>query len=430
MTETTERSRIRRYAPHVVAIGFVIAVLGIAGVPVVANPLRPSSTVITVEFPRTVGLYPESRVLVQGIEAGRVSEVNPAVDRVRVKLKIKDVSLAPDAIATLRLRSLIGERYVELTPVWSGQGPRLENGAVIPLERTQVPAEVSELFDEGARIAENVDAEAVRSVVASMAQMLGGNQDALAGVTTGLATVGETLSARAGEMDSGLAHLQQVVSTLAAKDGEISRILKSSTAVSQALLAQEGAFDGAITGLDQLLAELTQFTGREKNKLVEAFDYLDRIGRLLAEHEAGWQRIIELTPYYGYGWYNAIHHDGQRWWLLEQAQGLFFVPFTHPMNSGGGPGAYADDNTVVPGIDFSCSPARASIPWRMDVTGPTGPGPLLPAGTIGDGFITINNDPYQTYTAPGYEGGQREPDQEAPAPNQCKPEDNEGVRVK
>lgn len=426
----SERSRIQRYAPHAVAVGFVVAVLGIAGVPVVANPLQPSSTEITVEFPRTVGLYPQSRVLVQGIEAGRVSDIEPAVDRVRVKLKVRDVALAPGAVATLRLRSLIGERYVELAPVWSGKGPRLESGAVIPLERTQVPAEVSELFDEGARISEAVDAEALRSVVASMAQMLGGNQEAVAGITTGLASVGETLSNRAAEMDAGLANLQRVVSTLAAKDDEITRILKSSTAVSQALLAQEGAFDGAITGLDQLLGELTEITSREKNKLVEAFDYLDRIGRLLVEHEAGWQRIIDLGPYYGYGWYNAIHHDGQRWWLLEQAQGLFFVPFTHPMNSAGGPGAYADDNTVVPAVDFSCSPVRATIPWRIDATGPTGPGPLLPEGTIGDGLVTISNDPYQTYTAPGYEGGQREPDTEAPAPKECKPEENDGVRVK
>lgn len=427
----SNRSRTRRYAPHAIAVGFIIAVLGIAGVPVVANPLRPATTEISVDFPRTVGLYPESRVLVQGIEAGTVSEVEPSVDKVRVKLKVHDVALAPDATATLRLRSLIGERYVELAPVWSGKGPRLENGAVIPLERTRVPAEVSELFDEGTRIAENVDAEALRSVVTSMAEMLGGNQDALAGVTTGLASVGETLSARASEMDSGLARLQRVVSTLADKDSEITRILKSSTAVSQALLAQEGAFDGAITGLDAMLAELTEFTGREKDKLVEAFDVLDRIGRLLVEHEAGWQRIIDLGPFYGYGWYNAIHHDGTRWWLLEQAQGLFFVPFTHPMNSNGGPGSYADDNRVVPAVDFSCSPLRQQIPWKVDaVTGVTGPGPLLPAGTIADGLITINNDPGGTYTAPGYEGAEREPDQEAPAPRQCPEGGNQGVEVK
>ncbi len=51
---TDERSRTRRYAPHAVAVAFVIAVLGIAGVPVVANPLRPATTEISVDFPRTL----------------------------------------------------------------------------------------------------------------------------------------------------------------------------------------------------------------------------------------------------------------------------------------------------------------------------------------------------------------------------------------
>lgn len=410
----------RKLAPLVVAVGFLLAVAGLSGVPVVANPLRPSSTEITVEFPRTVGLYPQSRVLVQGVRAGTVQAVEPAADKVLVTLRLRDVDLAPDAVATVRLRSLIGERYVELGPVWSGTGPRLEDGAVIPLSRSRVPAEVNELFDQATRVAEQVDAEALRNVVKSMGQALGGNSQAVAGVTTGLADVGSALSARASELDQGLQDLEGVVSTLAERDDEITRIMRSSTVVSQSLLAQQGALDAAIGGLDDMLGRLASFTGNQKDEIAAVADSLDRIGRILAEHQSGWERIVDLAPYYAYGWYNAIHHDGSRWWLLEQAQGLLFVPFTHPLNDGGGPGSLNDDNRVVPAIDWSCSPLRTRIPWQVDTTGATGgAGPLLPAGSIGDGFITVNNEPRQAYEAPGYEGGEREPDQPAPSGSKC-----------
>jgi phospholipid/cholesterol/gamma-HCH transport system substrate-binding protein len=410
----------RRVAPYAIALGFILAVAGLTGmVPVVANPLRPASTEITVEFPKTVGLYPASRVLVQGVRAGTVSTVEAAVDRVRVKLKVHDVSLAPNAVATLRMRSLIGERYVELSPVWSGKGPRLENGAVIPLARTRVPAEVSELFDQATRVTEQVDGAALKEFVKSLGTALAGRRDAVAGVTTGLADVGSALSSRAAELDAGLQDLQGVVSTLSDRDTEVAGILRSSAAVSQALLAQQGALDASVGGLDDLLGRLASFTGNEKDKIAAVLDSLDRVGRILAAHEEGWQRIVDTAPYYAYGWYNAIHHDGSRWWLLEQAQGLVFTPFMHPINSGGGPGSLTDDNTVVPAIDYSCSPLRASVPWQVDLTGGTGAGPLLPAGTIGDGFITIDNDPGQGYTAPGYQGDEREPAHDAPAPTKC-----------
>ena len=409
----------RKLVPLGLAVAFLLAVAGLSGVPVVANPLRPSSTEITIEFPRTVGLYPQSRVLVQGVKAGTVQEVEPAADKVLVTVRLRDVDLAPDAVATVRLRSLIGERYVELGPVWSGNGPRLDDGAVIPLSRSRVPAEVNELFDEATRVAEQVDAEALRNVVRSMGQALGGNARAVAGVTTGLADVGQALSARASELDQGLQDLQGVVSTLAERDDEITSLMRSSTVVSQSLLAQQGALDAAVGGLDDMLGRLASFTGNQKDEIAAIADSLDRIGRILAEHEEGWTRIVDLAPYYAFGWYNAIHHDGSRWWLLEQAQGLLFVPFTHPLNDGGGPGSLNDDNRVVPAIDFSCSPLRARIPWQVDTTGTTGPGPLLPAGTIGDGCITINNDPHQGYKAPGYEGAEPEPDQPAPAGSRC-----------
>jgi virulence factor Mce-like protein len=410
--------RWRRLVPYAVAVGFLLAVAGLSGVPVIANPLRPSSTRITAEMPRTVGLYPQSRVLVQGVRAGTVQDVKPEGDKVKVVLTVRDVALAPDATATLRLKSLIGERYLELGPVWSGKGPRLEDGAVIPLSRTRVPAEVNELFDEATRVTEQVDADALRDMIKSLGQALGGNSQAVAGVTTGLADVGSALSARAEQLDAGLQDLRGVVRTLADRDDEITGMLRSSSAVSQSLLAQQGALDAAIGGLDDMLGRLASFTGNEKEKIAAVLDSLDRVGRILAAHDAGWQRIIDLAPYYAYGWYNAIHHDGSRWWVLEQAQGLLFVPFTHPLNGAGGPGSMNDDNRVVPGIDASCSPLRKAIPWQVDATGGT-EGPLIPAQTIGDGFITIDNDPHQGYHAPGYEGGEREPDTPAPSGSKC-----------
>ena len=425
MTEDYDdrRSHVRRLVAAAIVAAFGIASLGLWGVPVIANPLEPKGLEVTADFPQTIGLYAGSRVMVQGVGAGSVKSVKSVTDRVRVTMSVHGVSLDPNVVAAVRLRSLIGARYVELSPVWSGTGSKLESGARIPLERTQVPAEVSDFTDETNRVMREVDAQALGRLVHELGTALEGNGGALAGVTSGMAQVGETVSAQAHALDDSLQQLQRVIGTLAAKDDDVVRILRSSTAVSQALLAQQGSLDAGVTGLDKLLGTLTDFTSKEKDKIVKAVQLLSTTGKQLADHANGWSRIVNEVPYYTYGWYNAIHHDGNHFYMMEQISGIMFLPYPHQLNEGGGPGAAGDDHTVYPSVDFSCSPARALVPWQVDPTVYTGPGPLLPAYSSPDGRFKIDNTPNNSEKEPGYEGGspQTAP---PPDPSGCHPQKN------
>src|SRR3546814_9787879 len=69
-----------------------------------------------------MGLYEQSRVFADGVEVGEVTSIDVQPDRVLVELHIDDIAIKADTEAILRLRSLIGERYVELTDVWTGEG--------------------------------------------------------------------------------------------------------------------------------------------------------------------------------------------------------------------------------------------------------------------------------------------------------------------
>jgi virulence factor Mce-like protein len=338
-------------------------------------------------------------------------------------MSVHDVNVDPNAIATVRLRSLIGSRYVELSPVWSGTGPKLANKAHIPLERTQVPAEVSDFTDETNRVMREVDAQALGRLVHEVGTALEGNGGALAGVTSGMAQVGQSVAAQAQSLDASLQQLQRVIGTLAAKDDDIARILRSSTAVSQALLAQQGSLDAGVSGLDKLLGTLTDFTTKEKDKIVRAVQLLATTGKQLADHADGWSRIVNEVPYYAYGWYNAIHHDGDHYFMMEQISGIMFLPYPHQLNEGGGPGAAGDDHTVYPSVDFSCSAARAIVPWQVDPTVYTGPGPLVPAYSSPDGRFKVDNTPNSASHEPGYEGGAPQTPT-PPDPSGCHPQQN------
>lgn len=373
----------KRLLAGAIAAAFVWSVLGLAGVSVASDPFHPDTTTIVADFPRTVGLYPKSRVRVQGIDSGWVTKVEPGLDAVRVSMKVHGVALAADAHAELRLKSMIGERYVELSPVWTGQGPRLESGAHLPRSRVHVPAEISEVLDQFTRLAEGVDKKAVGQFVHQLAAAVDGRQADIASMVTNFAATGRTVSARADELDQSLGALQRVMGTLASKDDRLVGLMRSSTAVSDALLAQQGALDASIDGIDKLLDRVATFTTAEKDKLATLLDGLGRVGVVLAKHDKDFGQVVDLLPQVAYGYLRAVDHDGEKWYTINYPEGILFLPAAPPINGGGGPGSDRSDHTVTPGIDHSNSPVSKAMPHSVDATQWTGDGPLLPSFSLG-----------------------------------------------
>ena len=384
-------SQPRKAIAAVVLFVFTLSSAHLAGVAVgvpIENPFSPGETRVVAEFERAVGLYPQSRVVADGVEVGEVTDIEILSDRVRVELELHDIAIAADTKAVLRLRSLIGERYVELDSVWAGEGQRLEGGDVIGLDRNVIPAEITEFLDEAARVSDELDGAALGRVVDELAVVLADEGRAVATLLTELDAAGAVVAERADEIDATLVALDRAIATLAEEDQTIASVLRNGTTVSQALLAQQGALDAAITGIDTLVGELATFTRDQREGLTDVTSDLDTIGGLLASHRADFEQVVHYLPLASYGFARAISRDGDRWFLQPQVTGTLVQPFTPNLNSRGGLGSENGDNRFVPAVDFEDSVAREIVPRDIDTTPILGAGPLLPSGSIGP--ITID----------------------------------------
>ncbi|MFI7464843.1 MCE family protein [Nonomuraea sp. NPDC049646] len=105
--------------------------------------LRPVAGVRAVAyFDAAVGLYPGSDVRVLGVRVGRVTAVRPAGAQVRVELALDAGRKVPaGAQAVIVARSLIADRFVQLTPPYRG-GPVLQDGGTLSHSRS--PVEIDE----------------------------------------------------------------------------------------------------------------------------------------------------------------------------------------------------------------------------------------------------------------------------------------------
>lgn len=82
------------------------------------------------EFSSTSGLKNGASVEIAGVEVGRIKNIGLKEDRAQVVLAIQDgITVFDDAIASIKTRGIIGEKFMELSP--GGAGEHLKTGGTI-----------------------------------------------------------------------------------------------------------------------------------------------------------------------------------------------------------------------------------------------------------------------------------------------------------
>ncbi len=90
--------------------------------------------ILHADFSSTSGLKEGAAVEIAGVEVGRVKDISLKEDRAMVDLAINQgIPVYDDAIASIKTRGIIGEKFMELSP--GGGGEKLgHDGTIIDTE--------------------------------------------------------------------------------------------------------------------------------------------------------------------------------------------------------------------------------------------------------------------------------------------------------
>jgi phospholipid/cholesterol/gamma-HCH transport system substrate-binding protein len=107
--------------------------------------LRGGGYLVVAEFPSVGGLRPGASVEIAGVEVGKVETIGLADYQARVELRLNtDVKLQEDAIASIKTKGLIGEKFIRISP---GASDR-----IIPpggrLREVEAPLDLEELISK------------------------------------------------------------------------------------------------------------------------------------------------------------------------------------------------------------------------------------------------------------------------------------------
>ena len=185
---------------------------------------------ISAEFKDAAGVTAENQVRVAGIKVGTVKSVELATDRVLVTMEIDNgIEIPNDAFAEIKLATLLGTKFVDIEA--KGGEPYLQEGDLIPLERTTVPYEIYQASNQGTNVLEGLDGQALNDMLVELTKLTKVAEDEIGQALEGLNELGAGINAKDEDLRSLLAGANDLTKLLSGEGDEIVRLIDSSNEV-------------------------------------------------------------------------------------------------------------------------------------------------------------------------------------------------------
>ncbi|GIG87094.1 MCE family protein [Plantactinospora endophytica] len=282
------------------AAGVTVLVVASAAF-VVLHPGTPQRHLVA-HFTRAVGIHPGSDVRVLGVRIGEVVSIVPAGRTVRMELRYDARHDIPaDASAVIVPPSLVSDRYVQLTPAYSG-GARLPDGAELSVDRTMAPMEIDDIFralDEFNRALGPAGANAdgaLDDLLGTARANLAGNGEELHDTLDGLSRALDTLADGRQDLFGTVANLQRFTTALARSDQQVRAFNSQLAEVAAQLAAERDDLAAALRNLATALGEVTRFVRDNRAALKSNVDGLAEVTNVLVRQQKAIIKILDLAP--------------------------------------------------------------------------------------------------------------------------------------
>jgi phospholipid/cholesterol/gamma-HCH transport system substrate-binding protein len=215
---------------------------------------------VTAEFADVLDLVPQSSVKVDQVTVGSVEsiELNGWTARVTLRLP-RSIKLPDNAIAELKQTSLLGEKYVELSPPpASAPEGQLSDGDNIPLDRTGRNPEVEEVLSAMSLLLNGGGVAQLKTIETELNKAMNGNELQIRDVIK--------------QLDTFVGGLDQ-------QKSEIVRAIDNIDTLSSRLAAQKDMLAQALESMPQGLKVLAD----QRHQLVQMLQALSRLGSVGAQ---------------------------------------------------------------------------------------------------------------------------------------------------
>lgn len=261
-----------------------------------------SSQTLTAYFPRVTGIYAGSSVRILGVPVGKVSKLTVQGTRVRVDITYDSKYRLPaDVDAVIVPPSIVSDRYIALSPVYTG-GAVLADGGTIPESRTQVPVELDQIFSEINQLNVALGPKGANSkgalsrLLQVSAANLNGNGTQFNTTINKFSQLITTLADNRGAFFTTLANLEKFTSTLASDDGGVRAVSGQLAAVSGQLNSERTDLALAMRNLSVALGQVATFVHDNRSTLTSDIAGITQVSSALLTQKKAIEEFLDEAP--------------------------------------------------------------------------------------------------------------------------------------
>ncbi|MCL2535913.1 MAG: MCE family protein [Nocardiaceae bacterium] len=282
------------------AVGIVALVLGLAaaiGIPKAWYLARTSP--YTAELANASGLSGGDPVYVAGVPAGRVEDIVLAGDHVRVDFRLDDGQpLGNRTTATVRLKTVLGKRYLEVVPAGVVDEDRSDGSSpdVIPLLRTTVPYSLDDVGRDATDAAQQIDTKSLEAMMTTLSQVMPDDPEQLAKALAGISGASAAV-AQNGEQIDQLLTLSRSLSDLAVRQQEsLTTTLSNAQTIIHTLAVRKQVLARLVENLRSVLATTASSFSAQQDQFSKMTDNLVEVTTTLQQNADNIDRILTRLP--------------------------------------------------------------------------------------------------------------------------------------
>ncbi|MDQ3646278.1 MAG: MCE family protein [Actinomycetota bacterium] len=268
---------------------------------------------VTAYFEKAIGLFPNSDVDILGVPVGTIVSVEPDGDRVEVVMEIQDGYKVPaDAFAQIVPISVIADRYIQLAPVYE-RGPALEDGAVIDVDRTQIPAELDDVFRQLKKLLDAIKPGKsggpgpLGDLIVQLDRTLSDREEDLQGTLINTAELTDTLAGAQEDISGLLINLDDLFGTLATRADSFGELNRNFAVVMETLAASRQDLEGTLTNLAGLTNEVGDLVRDHRVTLGRDLGLASNVISTILDNRASFEEALRWLPVVAQGITQAYH---------------------------------------------------------------------------------------------------------------------------
>ncbi|MFI9507480.1 MlaD family protein [Nocardia sp. NPDC052566] len=299
MRRTT--SAVKNAAKMMVISAAALALGSCSLVPASVNDALGNTIRITADFENIAGIYEGNTVTVLGLDVGKIEKIVPKGTLVEVHLSIdKDVKIPKDAMAAIISPSVVTDRHIELTPVYTS-GATLSDGAHLPKAKTKTPVELDTMIKTIDQFSAALKPQPGQEGVGVLSgrvlyPMVNGQGEKMR----------DTLNALSGALKVGvdnkdavsniIVKLNELTTMLAENDQSVRDFSNRMTQLTGLLAEQSPGLQATLDQINGFLANTSGAFGQYQNELNGALTGLTNVTAQLRANAYGITEVVDVAP--------------------------------------------------------------------------------------------------------------------------------------